>query len=52
MSGHPVNFPSTERVDWKVKDPIGQTVETYRTVAKQIEELVMRLILDERNARR
>ena len=52
MSGHPVNFPSTERVDWNVKDPIGQTVETYRTVAKQIEELVMRLILDERNARR
>jgi protein-tyrosine-phosphatase len=52
MSGHPFNFPSTARVDWKVKDPIGESVETYRAVAKQIEDLVMRLILDERNSRR
>ncbi len=52
MSGHPVTFPATDKVDWKVKDPIGQTVETYRAVAHQIENLVMRLILDARNAKR
>jgi arsenate reductase len=50
MSGHKFNFPSGEMVEWVVRDPIGQTAETYRTVADQIEGLVMRLILDTRAA--
>ena len=50
MSGHKFTFPSGEMVEWVVRDPIGQTVETYRSVADQIEKLVMRLILDTRAA--
>jgi arsenate reductase len=48
MSGHKFTFPSGEMVEWVVRDPIGQTVETYRSVADQIEGLVMRLILEAR----
>ena len=50
MSGHKFKFPSGEMVEWVVRDPIGQTAETYRSVADQIEGLVMRLILDTRAA--
>jgi arsenate reductase len=50
MSGHKFKFPSGEMVEWVVRDPIGQTVETYRSVADQIEALVMRLILETRTA--
>jgi arsenate reductase len=50
MSGRPFSFPSGQMVEWVVRDPIGQTVETYRSVADQIEGLVMRLILDTRAA--
>jgi hypothetical protein len=49
MSGHPFAHPA-EMVTWSVKDPIGMTVETYRSVADQIESLVMRLILETRIA--
>jgi protein-tyrosine-phosphatase len=51
MSGRKFAFPSGEMVEWVVRDPIGQTAETYRAVADQIEGLVMRLILDARAAR-
>jgi len=50
MSGQKFKFPTGEMVEWVVRDPIGQTAETYRTVADQIEKLVMRLILDTREA--
>jgi protein-tyrosine-phosphatase len=50
MSGHKFKFPSGEMVEWAVRDPIGQTAETYRSVADQIEKLVMRLILETRAA--
>lgn len=50
MSGRKFTFPSGEMVEWVVRDPIGQTVETYRSVADQIEGLVMRLILEARAA--
>ena len=49
MSGQPFRYP-VEMVTWTVKDPIGMSVETYRTVADQIEGLVMRLILETRIA--
>jgi len=49
MSGRPFSHPA-EMVTWSVKDPIGMTVETYRSVADQIESLVMRLILEARIA--
>ena len=51
MSGHPFQHPA-EMVTWSVKDPIGMTVETYRSVADQIEGLVMRLILETRTKAR
>ena len=33
-------------IEWAVPDPIGKPEEIYRTVEKQIEGLVMRLILE------
>jgi arsenate reductase len=50
MSGQPFHYPA-EMLTWTVRDPIGMTVETYRSVADQIEGLVMRLILETRAAR-
>jgi len=50
MSGRQFSFPSGQMVEWVVRDPIGQTAETYRSVAEQIEGLVMRLILETRAA--
>jgi arsenate reductase (thioredoxin) len=44
---------SVEVHDWKVQDPIGQTEETYVQVRDQLENQVMRLILDlRRDARK
>jgi arsenate reductase (thioredoxin) len=50
MSGTPLQLAGARVVDWVVQDPIGQTPGFYRTVAKQIESLVMRLILELRTA--
>ncbi len=50
MSGTQLRLPGTHVVDWIVQDPIGQSEDFYRTVAKQIEGLVMRLILELRAA--
>ena len=36
----------SEQLEWQVRDPIGQKEEVYREVARQIEGLVMRLILE------
>jgi arsenate reductase len=45
MSGYPTPaFPAA--VEWKVRDPIGGSPEQYRAVRDQIEQLVMKLILD------
>ncbi len=49
MSGKPVSLPGAQVFTWTVTDPIGKSDELYRTVASQIERLVMRLILDVRN---
>jgi arsenate reductase len=49
MSGIPVTLPGARIVEWKVPDPIGQKSFVYRSVADQLEGLVMRLILDLRN---
>lgn len=38
--------------DWKIQDPIGQSEEFYREVQEQIEDLVMRLILELRREAR
>jgi len=46
MSGVPVGLPGARVIKWTVPDPIGQTESYYRTVATQIEGLVMRLIMD------
>lgn len=52
MSGAklPARLPIEIR-EWKVKDPIGQEEEVYVTVRDQIENAVMRLILEFRQAR-
>jgi protein-tyrosine-phosphatase len=42
-----VTAPRTE--DWKVRDPIGESESVFRLVANQIEQLVMRLILQMRS---
>jgi protein-tyrosine-phosphatase len=49
ISGHPLPFHGARMVEWNVVDPIGQSPEVYRTVAAQIEALVMRLLLDLRS---
>jgi arsenate reductase (thioredoxin) len=46
ISGMPVPVMAPRVVEWSVADPIGQTESVYRTVANQIEGLVMRLILE------
>jgi arsenate reductase (thioredoxin) len=46
MSGVPTGLPGARVIDWTVPDPIGQTEDYFRTVAAQIEGLVMRLILE------
>jgi len=50
MSGVPVGLPGARVIEWTVPDPIGQTESYYRTVATQIEGLVMRLIMELRTA--
>jgi len=50
MSGTPLRLPGAQVVDWIVEDPIGQSEQFYRSVASQIEGLVMRLILELRAA--
>ena len=50
LSGMPLRVTAPRVVEWAVKDPIGQTESLYRTVAAQIEGLVMRLILELRAA--
>ena len=45
LSGYPIPIHPQARV-WKVNDPIGGTVEQYRAVRDQIEQLVMKLILE------
>ena len=45
LSGMPIRgFPNAP--EWKVRDPIGGTAEEYRAIRDQIEQLVMKLILD------
>ena len=52
MSGKKVPLPAARTVEWTVPDPIRQKDEVYRSVASQIEGLVMRLILELRAAAR
>lgn len=49
MSGTRVSLPGAQVFNWPVEDPIGKAEPVYRTVASQIERLVMRLILDIRS---
>jgi arsenate reductase len=46
MSGQDLSLPFTRIVNWNVPDPIGRTDTFYRSVAHQIEALVMGLILE------
>ena len=51
MSGYSVALPNARVLTWVVPDPIGQKEDVYRSVAAQIEGLVMRLILELRSDR-
>jgi arsenate reductase (thioredoxin) len=46
MSGLPLAIEAKRAVNWQVQDPIGHDEGVYRHVAAQIEEMVMRLILE------
>jgi arsenate reductase len=49
MSGHKLpNKTGAPVEDWTVRDPIGESEEIYREVRDQIEQRVMRLILEMR----
>jgi arsenate reductase (thioredoxin) len=50
MSGHPLPKMNGRVETWPVKDPIGLSEEVYATVADQIEQRVMRLIVELRPA--
>ena len=50
MSGYPLPVKTDTRVeDWTVRDPIGESEDVYREVRDQIEQRVMRLILELRS---
>src|SRR5579872_5136438 len=50
MSGYPLPMKTDVRVeDWNVRDPIGESEDVYREVRDQIEQRVMRLILELRS---
>jgi arsenate reductase len=51
MSGVKFAMPGARIVDWPVRDPIGLKESVYRSVASEIEGLVMRLILEIRSSR-
>lgn len=38
--------PPKELIEWQVNDPFGASQDTYRTVRSDLEQRVMRLILD------
>jgi arsenate reductase (thioredoxin) len=48
ISGEPLpsRLRTRRSIEWRVRDPIGQSESLYRTVAAEIEGLVMRLILE------
>ncbi len=47
MSGHALEFETEARIEtWNIRDPIGESEEVYRDVRDQIEQRVMRLILE------
>jgi arsenate reductase len=50
MSGEklPTGLTAPQSEEWKVRDPIGESADVFRTVANQIEQLVMRMILQMR----
>ena len=51
ISGYPIpGHP--EAVEWKVNDPIGGSDELYRATRDQIEQLVMKLILELRRKKK
>jgi len=52
ISGEPLAtaISATRMIDWRVRDPIGQSESVYRAVAAEIEGLVMRLILELRGS--
>jgi len=39
-------IPPRKLIEWKVDDPFGESYETYRSVRDELEQRVMRLILD------
>lgn len=52
ISGEPLpaRLAAQRLVEWRVRDPIGQSESLYRTVAAEIEALVMRLVLELRES--
>jgi Protein-tyrosine-phosphatase len=51
ISGYPIPGYS-QALDWKVNDPIGGSAAVHRAARDQIEQLVMKLILDLRRKKK
>jgi arsenate reductase (thioredoxin) len=49
MSGRSVTLPGAKIIEWNVADPLGEPEAAFRQAAAQIEDLVMRLILELRS---
>jgi arsenate reductase len=52
MSGTKLSIPGTRVIEWPVQDPMGHAEAVFRSVAAQVEGLVMRLILELRSGPR
>ena len=53
ISGYPFPVETGAQVDtWNVRDPIGESEEVYQEVRDQIEQRVMRMILELRSRKR
>ena len=50
MSGLPLTARAVRMVTWRVPDPIGNSEMVFRKVADEIEQMVMRLILELRSS--
>lgn len=52
LSGVKLPQVSVPVEEWRVRDPVGQSLEVFRETANTIEHLVMRLILELRTGKR
>jgi arsenate reductase len=52
ITGVPLTIRASRLLNWRVQDPIGQEEAVYRRVAAEIEEMVIRLLVELRGRRK